>query len=127
MRFTNPSWTGPRMLAAWTLLALAGSGVLAAQASAKGGTAKPPQNAVSPIVTPTLADPAWSVDPAQLRGFDVTGYIQASTVGNNGCPRRDRQEPLGRQRHHQRDDDHGALQPRRPDAGEHAHLGGLRR
>ena len=86
MRFINPSWTGPRMLAAWTLVALAGSGVLATQASAKGGTAKPPQNAVSPIVTPTLPDPAWSVDPAQLRGFDVTGYIQASTVGNDGCP-----------------------------------------
>ena len=86
MRFINPSWTGPRMLAAWTLVALAGSGVLATQASAKGGTAKPPQNAVSPIVTPTLPDPAWSADPAQLHGFDVTGYIQASAVSNAGCP-----------------------------------------
>jgi hypothetical protein len=86
VRFTIPSRKGPRMLAAWTLIALAGSGVLATQASAKGGTAKPPQGAVSPIVTPTLADPAWSVDPSQLRGFDVTGYIQASTVGNDACP-----------------------------------------
>jgi hypothetical protein len=74
------------MLAAWTLIALAGSGVLATQASAKGGTAKPPQGAVSPIVTPTLPDPAWSVDPSTLRGFDVTGYIQASAVNNDGCP-----------------------------------------
>ena len=86
MRFTYPSRKGPRVLAVWTVLAIAGSGVLTAQASAKGGTAKPPQNAVSPIVTPTLADPNTSVPAGNIHGFDVTGFAQEIKVDGSMCP-----------------------------------------
>jgi hypothetical protein len=70
------------------LLALSGLGSFAAAAQAKGGTAKPPQGAISPFVTPTLADPAFSVDPALIHGFDVTGFIQDAKANstNAGCP-----------------------------------------
>jgi len=74
------------MLAASTLVVLAGSGVLATQASAKGGTAKPPQNAVSPIVTPTLADPNPTVPATDIHGFDVTGFAQDLKVDASTCP-----------------------------------------
>jgi hypothetical protein len=57
-------------------------------AYAKGGTAKPPAGAVSPFVTPTLADPAFTTPPADIHGFDETGFIQDATVSadNSDCP-----------------------------------------
>lgn len=55
-------------------------------AQGKGGTAKPPPGAVSPFNTPTLPDPVFSVDPRQIHGFDVTGFMQSATVSNTGCP-----------------------------------------
>ena len=61
----------------------------AAVAFAKGGgTAKPPVGATSPFVTPTLADPLFSVAPADIHGFDETGFIQDATVSddNSACP-----------------------------------------
>jgi hypothetical protein len=71
-----------------SVLALGALGVSATAAQAKGGTAKPPQNAVAPFVTPTLPDPAFSVAPALIHGFDVTGFIQDATANatNAGCP-----------------------------------------
>jgi hypothetical protein len=69
------------VLAAGSLVA-AGAGI----AEAKGGTAKPPKGAVSPWVIPTLPDPQFSVAPAQLHGFDDTGFITDATVSNALCP-----------------------------------------
>jgi hypothetical protein len=75
---------GPALLA---LLALTGLGTFSAAAQAKGGTAKPPPAAVAPFVTPTLPDPAFSVDPALIHAFDVTGFIQDAKANstNAGC------------------------------------------
>jgi hypothetical protein len=69
------------------MLVLAGLGAPAA-AQAKGGTAKPPPGAVTPpfLVTPDLPDPAFSVAPAKIHGFDVTGFIQDATVSSADCP-----------------------------------------
>lgn len=56
-------------------------------ALAKGGTAKPPaKGLVAPFVTPTLPDPIFSVNPALIHGFSVTGFIQDATVSNIDCP-----------------------------------------
>jgi hypothetical protein len=57
-------------------------------AAAKGGTAKPPKGAVSPWIIPTLGDPNFSVNPADIHGFDVTGFMQSATVSadNTRCP-----------------------------------------
>jgi hypothetical protein len=57
-------------------------------AYARGGTAKPPAGAVSPFVTPTLTDPAFTTPPADIHGFDETGFIQDATVSadNGDCP-----------------------------------------
>jgi hypothetical protein len=70
------------------VLSLLGLGTFAAAAEAKGGTAKPPAGAIAPFVTPTLPDPAFSVDPALIHGFDVTGFIQdmKANTTNAGCP-----------------------------------------
>jgi hypothetical protein len=59
------------ILGAVSLVLLA---VGAVAAFGKGGTAKPPQGAITPasLVTPTLADPAFA-DPARIHGFDDTG------------------------------------------------------
>ena len=60
-----------------------------ASAAGGGGTAKPPKGAVSPWVIPNLADPApFRVSTLDIRGFDVTGFIQAMTVSANNaaCP-----------------------------------------
>jgi hypothetical protein len=57
-----------------------------AQAQGGGGTAKPPKGAVSPFITPNLPDPAFSVNPALIHGFDVTGFIQDATASNAACP-----------------------------------------
>lgn len=72
---------------ALTLLAVS-AGLIASSnmARAGGGTAKPPSGAVSPFTTPTLTDPAFSVDPRQIHGFDMTGFLQDATVGNSRCP-----------------------------------------
>src|SRR3954464_4842396 len=78
----------------WTRLTLAivlGLAVLVAGsvvAYAKGGTAKPPAGAVSPFITPTLTDPAFTTAPADIHGFDETGFIQDATVSadNSACP-----------------------------------------
>ncbi|MCW2598865.1 MAG: hypothetical protein JWM02_694 [Frankiales bacterium] len=53
-----------------------------------GGTAKPPQGAVAPFVTPTLPDPVTSVSPTLIHGFDDTGFIESATVDatNANCP-----------------------------------------
>jgi hypothetical protein len=70
------------------VLALSGLGAFATAAQAKGGTAKPPKGAISPFVTPTLPDPTFSVNPALIHGFDVTGFIQDAKANatNAGCP-----------------------------------------
>src|SRR6478609_5231723 len=67
-------------------LVVAGAAVAFAQGG--GGTAKPPPGATSPFVTPTLADPLFSVAPALIHGFDETGFIQDATVSadNSACP-----------------------------------------
>lgn len=49
----------------------------------KGGTAKPAKGAVSPWVIPTLGDPAFSVPPASLHGFDDTGLLRVATVSGS--------------------------------------------
>lgn len=63
-------------------------GALVAVAQGGTGTARPPRGAVSPVVTPTLPDPAFSASPALIHGFDVTGFMQAATANssNAGCP-----------------------------------------
>jgi hypothetical protein len=78
----------------WTRLTLAivlGTAMLVAggvMAYAKGGTAKPPQGAISPFITPTLPDPVFSTATTDIRGFDETGFIQDATVSadNSACP-----------------------------------------
>src|SRR3954451_6183945 len=68
-----------------TVVAFAAAAVVA---YAKGGAGKPPAGAVAPWVTPTLPDPAFTVSPALIHGFDVTGFIQDATVSrdNAACP-----------------------------------------
>src|SRR5262249_56015081 len=53
-----------------------------------GGTAKPPPGVTSPFITPTLNDPLFDVAPADIHGFDETGFIQDATVSddNSACP-----------------------------------------
>ncbi len=60
----------------------------ASAALGAGGTAKPPAGAVAPFVTPTLADPAFLIDPATIHGFDDTGFVQDARVStdNTDCP-----------------------------------------
>jgi hypothetical protein len=69
-------------------LALVVSGAAVALAKGGGGTAKPPVGVVSPFTTPTLNDPLFSVAPADIHGFDETGFIQHATVSddNSACP-----------------------------------------
>ena len=70
-----------------TLLAVSASLIASSNlAQGQGGTAKPPQGAVSPFTTPTLPDPAFSVDPRLIHGFDMTGFMQNATVSNSRCP-----------------------------------------
>ncbi|MEA2243284.1 MAG: hypothetical protein QOD24_2840 [Solirubrobacteraceae bacterium] len=85
MTIDRPWRVGPALLAVLSLLGLA---VFAGTADAKGGTAKPPKGAIAPFVTPTLPDPAFSVNPALIHGFDVTGFIQdmKANTTNAGCP-----------------------------------------
>ncbi len=66
----------------------AGPGVGGGGGAGGGGTAKPPPGAVAPFVTPTLADPAFLVDPASIHGFDDIGFIQDATVSadQSACP-----------------------------------------
>jgi hypothetical protein len=69
-----------------SLLVFAAGAVVA---YAKGGTAKPPtKGVVAPNPVPTLPDPAFSVAPALIHGFDETGFIQKATVStdNTACP-----------------------------------------
>ena len=59
------------LLVAGTLTLLAVSAGLIASnnlARGQGGTAKPPQRAVAPFVTPTLPDPVFSVAPPRSTG-----------------------------------------------------------
>src|SRR3954465_5838375 len=53
-----------------------------------GGTAKPPTGVVSPFTTPALTDPLFDIAPADIHGFDETGFIQDATVSddNSACP-----------------------------------------
>ncbi|MDT4909515.1 MAG: hypothetical protein QOI69_2756 [Pseudonocardiales bacterium] len=71
-----------------TVLSLLAAVPLSIDASARGGTAKPPQGAVAPFVTATLPDPVTSVLPGLIHGFDDTGFIQSATVDatNANCP-----------------------------------------
>jgi hypothetical protein len=74
------------MLGLLSLLVFAAGAVVA---YAKGGTAKPPaKGLVAPNPVPTLPDPAFSVAPALIHGFDETGFIQDATVSadNSACP-----------------------------------------
>jgi len=77
------------------VISLSAIGVLVLQPSissfAQGGgsTAKPPPGAVAPFVTATLPDPSvLGALPAQIHGFDDTGFIQGATVDttNANCP-----------------------------------------
>ena len=85
----SPSFRRRPILVASTLVAAAVSAGLIAGSSnlaqGKGGTAKPP-GAASPFVTPTLPNPIFSVAPALIHGFDMTGFMQAATVSNSRCP-----------------------------------------
>jgi hypothetical protein len=98
---TMPTLGGNRQMASrkrrrqgWTRLTLTivlGLAVLVAGAVvayAKGGTAKPPPGAISPFITPTLADPVFTSNPTDIHGFDETGFIQDATVSgdNSACP-----------------------------------------
>jgi hypothetical protein len=74
------------MLGLLSLLVFAAGAVVA---YAKGGTAKPPaKGLVAPNPVPTLPDPAFSVAPALIHGFDETGFIQDAKVSgdNRACP-----------------------------------------
>jgi hypothetical protein len=58
-------------------------------ASAKGGTAKPPPGNPAPLVPPTwpaVPPPVFSVNTADIHGFDVTGFVQSATVDPTMCP-----------------------------------------
>src|SRR3954471_3366011 len=79
---------GQRGLAALLGMALLIGGAVVAYAKGGGGTAKPPAGAVAPFVTPTLTDPAFTTAPADIHGFDETGFIQDATVSadNSACP-----------------------------------------
>lgn len=75
------------------LAALGGAAVsfwggLQADAQGGGGTAKPPPDAVSPWIVPTLPTPNFATDPAAIHGFDMTGFLQTATVSadNSRCP-----------------------------------------
>jgi hypothetical protein len=83
MSIETPGRVRPALL---VVLSLLGLGTFAAAAEAKGGTAKPPAGAIAPFVTPTLPDPAFSVNPALIHGFDVTGFIQDMKANNDPCP-----------------------------------------
>ena len=63
---------------------LAGAGV----AHAGVGTVRPVPGVIAPWVTPTLADPSFSVSPDRIHGFDVTGFIEDAMVSsdNKACP-----------------------------------------
>jgi hypothetical protein len=77
---------GLTMLGLLSLLIFAAGAVVA---YGKGGTAKPPtKGVVAPNPVPTLPDPAFSVAPALIHGFDETGFIQDATVSadNSACP-----------------------------------------
>jgi hypothetical protein len=85
---TKPTRRGWTRVAVGLLLGAAMVIAGAVAAYGQGGTAKPPPGAVSPFITPTLADPAFAVDPANIHGFDETGFIQDATVSddNSACP-----------------------------------------
>src|SRR3954451_1037238 len=72
-------------LVAAAIAVLGGGG--AASAAGGGGTAKPPPGpVVAPFPVATLPDPAFTVDPKLIHGFDITGFLQDATVGNGDCP-----------------------------------------
>jgi hypothetical protein len=75
-------------LAALLGMALLIGGAVVAYAKGGGGTAKPPPGAVSPFITPTLPDPAFTTAPGDIHGFDETGFIQDATVSadHSACP-----------------------------------------
>jgi len=102
-RVTNDAHQGERQMDSrtrtrhgWTRLALTAvlgmallvAGAVVAYAKGGGGTAKPPPGAISPFITPTLSDPVFTTDPADIHGFDETGFIQDATVSsdNSACP-----------------------------------------
>jgi hypothetical protein len=72
-------------------------GAVVAYARGGGGTAKPPAGAVAPFVTPTLTDPAFTTLPADIHGFDETGFIQDATVSadHGDCPDVTQDDRLG--------------------------------
>ena len=79
-----------------TALSLIAAVPFGANSFAAGGTAKPPtKNAIAPFVTATLADPAITVNPALIHGFDDTGFIQSATVDttNANCPNTPADQP----------------------------------
>jgi hypothetical protein len=54
-----------------------------------GGTAKPPRNVPPPILPtfPAVPPPVFTAGVADIHGFDVTGFIQATTLDNGTmCP-----------------------------------------
>src|SRR4051812_21629752 len=79
------------MLGLLSLLVFSAGAVVA---YAKGGTAKPPtKGVVAPNPIPTLPDPAFSVAPALIHGFDETGFIQDATVSADNTACRDVADP----------------------------------
>ena len=85
--FVNLDGLLARVIAAVVLClaaTLAGAGV----AHAGTGTVRPVPGVIAPWVTPTLADPTFSVSPDRIHGFDVTGFIEDAMVSsdNKACP-----------------------------------------
>jgi Fibronectin type III domain len=92
------TWRRRRVTAAvipLTVLSLLSAVPFGVSSFAQGGTVKPPPGAIAPFVTATLPDPAITVDPALIHGFDDTGFIQAATVDttNANCPNTPADQP----------------------------------
>jgi len=97
MRFPNRRTR--RVAAVFIPLAAIGMLIpLSISSFAQGGlsTAKPPPGAIAPFVTATLPDPSvLGALPAQIHGFDDTGFIQGATVDttNANCPNTPADQP----------------------------------
>lgn len=91
MSISTSTW---RARAAMVAALVLGFGAITAsvgsgQATAKGGTSKPPAGNPAPLVPPTwpaVPAPVFSTNSANLHGFDVTGFVQQATADPTLCP-----------------------------------------